>query len=199
MEVCLRIVIFTFGTRGDTQPYIALAVELIKRGHSIKFLGPKLYADLATSCGVPYTALRGDVAPIIGKGSLARFERWGVIGKWSFFHQFQFLMGATNFERMVQAAEHADCIVFSPLMHFATDISEATGVPSILANMQPISATSEFPLFVFCKRSLGSWLNRLSYEFVRLHRFVHRSRLNHARRRLLTLENRQTMEPPSYG
>lgn len=191
----MRIAIFTFGTRGDVQPYIALAQELVRRGHEVEFLGPRHYAEIARGIGVTYTMLRGNITEIIGDGELAKYERWGPVGRLYFFFRFHLMIGATNFERMTAAAKRVDCIVFSPLMHFATDLSEAFGLPVILANMQPLVATKDFLYFPCGTGSLGPRLNLLSYNLLRLGSYFFKSRLRHARESL-NLEPRSKFSHP---
>jgi UDP:flavonoid glycosyltransferase YjiC (YdhE family) len=36
----MRVAIHTLGTRGDIQPYIALALGLIERGHRVQLAAP---------------------------------------------------------------------------------------------------------------------------------------------------------------
>ncbi len=44
----MKITILTFGSRGDVQPFLALAVGLQKAGHAVTLAGPHRFSDLVT-------------------------------------------------------------------------------------------------------------------------------------------------------
>jgi sterol 3beta-glucosyltransferase len=48
----MNITILTFGTRGDVEPHLALAIGLQRRGHRVKLVAPAGYADWIRSHGV---------------------------------------------------------------------------------------------------------------------------------------------------
>ncbi|MBL8583950.1 MAG: glycosyltransferase family 1 protein [Rhizobiaceae bacterium] len=48
----MKITILTYGTRGDVEPYLALAVGLRRAGHSVKLVAPSRYAEWVRSYGL---------------------------------------------------------------------------------------------------------------------------------------------------
>ena len=56
----MKITLLTYGSRGDVQPFIALAVGLKKAGHDPLLAAPKLFSDLAERYKVPFHSLPGD-------------------------------------------------------------------------------------------------------------------------------------------
>ena len=50
----------TYGSRGDVQPFIALARALSKRGHEATLAGPHRFAEFARQQGVRFVPLAGD-------------------------------------------------------------------------------------------------------------------------------------------
>jgi len=58
----MKITILTYGSRGDVQPFLALAVALQKRGHSVTLAGPHRFASLVAgqAAGVLFAPLAGD-------------------------------------------------------------------------------------------------------------------------------------------
>jgi sterol 3beta-glucosyltransferase len=56
----LNIGIFTYGTRGDVQPYIALALGLTDRGHQVTIAAPENFKELVEGFGVAFHPLYGD-------------------------------------------------------------------------------------------------------------------------------------------
>jgi sterol 3beta-glucosyltransferase len=56
----MRIVILTFGTRGDIQPYIALGLGLRASGHTVVLATTDEFATLVGDYGLQFACLRGD-------------------------------------------------------------------------------------------------------------------------------------------
>ena len=55
-----NIGIFTYGTRGDVQPYIALALGLIEKGHEVLVAAPENFKDLVEDYGIKFHPLYGN-------------------------------------------------------------------------------------------------------------------------------------------
>ncbi|MDF2434075.1 MAG: sterol 3beta-glucosyltransferase [Mucilaginibacter sp.] len=56
----MKIGIFTYGTRGDVQPYIALALGLKKNGHQVILAAPENFKDFVESFNIAFHPLYGD-------------------------------------------------------------------------------------------------------------------------------------------
>ena len=56
----MNIGIFTYGTRGDVQPYIALALGLSDRGHNVTLAAPENFKELVEGFGLAFHPLYGD-------------------------------------------------------------------------------------------------------------------------------------------
>ena len=56
----MNIGIFTYGTRGDVQPYIALALGLMRNNHHVTIAAPENFKDLVERFGVAFHPLYGD-------------------------------------------------------------------------------------------------------------------------------------------
>ena len=50
----MRIAFLTLGTRGDVQPYLALAKELVRQGHSAVVCTSESFRDLIEAASVEY-------------------------------------------------------------------------------------------------------------------------------------------------
>ena len=57
--------IYTYGTRGDVQPYIALALVLLEKGHRVILSGPADFQDFVEGFGVPFFPLYGNAEAIM--------------------------------------------------------------------------------------------------------------------------------------
>jgi sterol 3beta-glucosyltransferase len=56
----MKITILTYGSRGDIQPFIALACGLQRNGHQVKLAAPHRFADFVAQYGIPFVPLAGD-------------------------------------------------------------------------------------------------------------------------------------------
>lgn len=65
----MRIAIIVFGTRGDVQPTVALALELEKSGHEIILCIPPEHEEWIKSYGCPVTPFGTNLKELIEKGS----------------------------------------------------------------------------------------------------------------------------------
>ena len=88
----MKITFLTYGTDGDTRPLLALAHEVIARGHAAHVLADVAGASHAQALGIPFTALAGDTiaagatqcytCPIGGMCSDGRLVNSGAEGLW---------------------------------------------------------------------------------------------------------------------
>jgi sterol 3beta-glucosyltransferase len=56
----MKITLLTYGSRGDVQPFLALAVGLQKAGHTVTLAGPHRFADFVAQYDIPFAPLAGD-------------------------------------------------------------------------------------------------------------------------------------------
>ena len=61
----MKFAIHTLGTRGDVQPYIALAKELVARGNTVSLAAPVQFERLVTMHGIGYFRLPGDFLDLL--------------------------------------------------------------------------------------------------------------------------------------
>src|ERR1019366_9907216 len=60
----MRAFVLTVGSRGDVQPFVALAAGLRARGHDAVLAAPAMFGDLAAAHGVPFTPLDLDMSEV---------------------------------------------------------------------------------------------------------------------------------------
>src|ERR1700712_1201145 len=56
----MNIGIFTYGTRGDVQPYVALALGLIDKGHQVTIAAPENFKEFVEDFGIAFHPLYGN-------------------------------------------------------------------------------------------------------------------------------------------
>ena len=61
----MRITLLTIGGRGDTQPFVALAVRLMQDGHRVTLAARPDFASLAAEYGVDFAPLGHPYQPFV--------------------------------------------------------------------------------------------------------------------------------------
>ena len=140
----MHITLLTYGSRGDVQPFLALALGLQKAGHIVRLAAPGRFADFAALHGVPFAALAGDPEEIS-----VRFNDAGTNAVRTALTIRDYVMTiATQVTRDARASlEGADLVVHSFL--FTTGghtFAREMGIPDVSVQTFPMFApTRAFP------------------------------------------------------
>jgi sterol 3beta-glucosyltransferase len=159
----MRALVLTVGSRGDVQPFVALAVGLRARGHEAVLAAPAMFGDLAAAHGVPFASLDLDMnqvgAALEGRHGLSHLVRFcRTMGR-----------GATAVLPGAAAAakDGADIVVHHPVLPLGQHLAELLGVPAVVAQPMPtLVPTGEFLSAAWPCRA-PRILNRPSYRAAR--------------------------------
>ncbi len=165
-----EIAITALGTRGDVQPYLALAQAFGKREHEVTVLAPEQFSGLAAEHGVRFVPLPGDIIALIDTEE----ARKAVAGTEGFAGGIKLLKYMRPLQDAYFEAEAAaigaigpQLIIYHPKSLGAPHIAEALGAQTILASPLPgFTPTSAFPTPILPFTSLGP-LNRVSHRLMR--------------------------------
>jgi sterol 3beta-glucosyltransferase len=142
----VRIALLTWGTRGDVQPYAALAHELQRRGHAPVLAVNEGHAGWVGRMGLEIARLPLDVQAQL-ESEEAR--TWLASGKTTAF--LDWLAGVERDARvaiedgLLAATERADAIVSTFLVsHRAAAIAEARRVPFARVHTFPVAPTAAY-------------------------------------------------------
>jgi sterol 3beta-glucosyltransferase len=168
----MKITISSHGTRGDIQPYLALALGLQHAGHQVTLATSYNYSEWIQSYGVAAHPTRFSLQEYM------RGPEWqDVRESGSFLKQFRLFnqamrMGAENVEDVWEAIQGADYVIQSPASSGALEAAELFGKPAALAYPGPFTPTGDFPSFFIgpARFSLGRAYNRLTHAF--MHRML---------------------------
>lgn len=150
-----RIALLTFGSRGDVQPFVALALALERLGAKAVVGAHAAHRSLVEGRGVAYAELAGD--PVAWMRSQARLR--------SKVRSPQVVMGARGFaeewsptirkmlEQSTDLAEACDAVVFAHGALAGPHLHEALRKPTAYAGLQPWDVTGEYPSVVLRQRS----------------------------------------------
>ena len=156
----MKVAIITNGSRGDVQPYLALARGLLDRGHTVTIATLAHFRDLAERYGIDFRPLHQEpffrIVKELRKGVL-RSPRAIVDGIRGEFE--------AAFDEWLAATEGADLIVAHPLVAAAPDIAEARRIPLVVASVTPaLCPTGEFPHALVSGVSRGAAVNRATFH-----------------------------------
>lgn len=175
----MKILIATIGTRGDVQPFIALASGLARRGHTVTVCTSVRYADAVTQRGLDFAPLSDDLVSLVetpegrrtisgAGGTLGRVRAFSNLLRASLQIQRDLFRDGWSAARDMEP----DLIVFHPKMSIALHYAERLSIPAVIAPLFPLfKATSAYPApgvpFVSLGRRLTALYNRASHHAVR--------------------------------
>ena len=182
----MKITFLTYGTDGDTRPLLALAHEVVARGHEAHVLADVAGAPHAQALGIPFTALAGDMrAAFLPGGAFGALLKDGA--SMTRLTRACAALARDNTRPWMEAAravaQGSDAIVYSGLAGFVgLAVGEGLGIPCIGAAMWPLTPTRAFaPPFLPVHRMPG-WANLLAHRaFARMAWSMFGPALNRAR------------------
>jgi len=140
-----RIVILTYGTRGDVEPFVALGVRLIQTDYSVCLVGPEAFSALVEDHGLEFQAIQSN-SEELGQILADRAGRnWIKMITRMTEHVFPLAKSALGV--IEHASIGADLIIHSFLMTDAGHtMAKKLGIPDISAQFFPVFLpTKEFP------------------------------------------------------
>ncbi len=144
----MRIVLSTFGTRGDVQPFVALGQTLRSRGHDVLLGAPEDHVAFARASGLSVMPIRGSSEGVLATPEGRRWIAQGdtlALGR-ALYRSFREL--ADDVERDISAlTDGADVIVTGVLPAAMTrTFAQARQIPFVLAHLAPGTPSSTFPM-----------------------------------------------------
>ncbi|WP_228405418.1 glycosyltransferase [Pseudarthrobacter sp. L1SW] len=154
----MKIMLLTAGTRGDVEPFLALARAGGAKGHQIRTAIPDNSG--ADTTGLDTVSLRMDFAQLISDQGVSPVAA---------AKAFRAVIRPAVGRLLSAAVDHIvafgpDVVVYHPKVLSAPVAAQRLGVPSVLVETIPsLTATREFPAPFITRASLGP-LNRASYR-----------------------------------
>ncbi|MBN1103917.1 MAG: glycosyltransferase family 1 protein [Deltaproteobacteria bacterium] len=160
----MRIVLATFGSRGDVQPMLALSLALKSAGHEVLLAAPPEKAQWAKELGCPFRPLGSNFTAFID----------GLKDAHSFASGFRFTSYmrreiATQFDVLPGILEGADLVVGASLVFALASVADFMGVPYRFIVFTPqLLPSSHHPFVAFRRHGLPGWYNRLTWKIARM-------------------------------
>ena len=180
----MHVLIMSFGTRGDIQPYAALSGALARAGHDVTLAVPEGFADLVPhagpgtithrSAGSTMLRLLQEVMPELS-GPRDALRTLGIMTS---------AMRELNDECWAAAqAVRPDVVVYHPKCLAGPHIAEALGVPGVLSLPIPFFTPTRAHAMPFLGgASFGALGNRATYGFRRMSGMMYGGMINEFRR-----------------
>lgn len=168
-----RIRLISVGSRGDLQPYLAILLELQRRGHQVTLIGSVNFQDAAETHGVSFIPLPGDFTTLLRSEAGLALMRGRPVR----------LINDALLRELLNTAhaamEETDLLLVSPLCLWGYHLAESAGCPLMVLSPVPIMSTGNFPFLGFPgsptsrngsrrRHRLRRRLNRSSYRMVSL-------------------------------
>ncbi|MEQ1899923.1 MAG: glycosyltransferase [Devosia sp.] len=165
----MRVAIHTLGTRGDIQPYVALALGLKAGGHELMMAAPSQFEAFIGTRGIAFSHLPGEFLALMETPE----AKAAMSGSGGFTAGFKLIKHFKPIGRRELSLEWAaakqfrpELLIYHPKAIAAPHIAEKLYCPAVLASPLPgFTPTKEFasPLVPF--RSLGP-LNRMTHSLM---------------------------------
>ena len=159
----MKILISTLGSRGDTQPYLALAVGLQQAGHRVTLVAPRRFIEWIQSYGVAAHPVRFDPQDVMQTISKTKNP----------FQAMRIMREVVNTgvaeaqDDCWQAAQDTDFLLQTGTGMNALEIASKRGIPVAFAYLVPMPPTRAFPMFWLPFRfSLGGSYNYLTHILI---------------------------------
>lgn len=173
------IALLAVGTRGDVQPFIALALGLQQAGYKPLIISAKNEEAFVRGFGIDFHALNVDIQKIMDNQEIHAMAKGDSPIAFAKSH----LEGSKALKQtMVQVQEeiwdvlsnekdNVEAVIFHPGMQNAFLMAQELGIPSIMASPFPFAATGEYPAILLYgkmrwKGLLGRILNRSSHALL---------------------------------
>ncbi|MEE1834682.1 glycosyltransferase [Streptomyces sp. SP17KL33] len=169
-----KVLLAACGTRGDVQPFLALAVALRRHGHQPLLAAPSAYAPEAAAYGVDFAAIDDGPTRILDETATRRIIDGGLMGVRGKIAaartvaRLKHLMIAPLRDVAAIAHDHGDvaAVVHSaafPVQH----VADILGVPAVVVALQPgWIPTDAFPCPLLPLPRVPRFLNRSTYALV---------------------------------
>jgi sterol 3beta-glucosyltransferase len=141
----MKITLLTYGSRGDVQPYLALALGLQNAGHTVRLAAPHRFVDIITPYGIQFAPLPGDPEILSAFMNDLRAHPFRAARS---FVKYIFSIAGPVVRAAFLACADADLIVHSFFFTTAAhSLAHSLGIPDVSVQVFPMFApTRAFPM-----------------------------------------------------
>lgn len=161
----MLISILAAGSRGDTQPYLALGVALKKLGCRVRLAAFENYETFISAYGLEFSPIHGDIARVAASEGMNHARQADSPLKiFLSFNKLKNLVFGLQ-KDFFNACAGANAIVYHPGAAIGYFIAQHHKIPSILAAPFPMAPTRDYPALIFYDSArLGRTLNLATHK-----------------------------------
>ncbi len=175
----MDILIATYGSRGDVQPLLALALALRQAGHRVAMAAPPEREAWVQGHGIAFLSLGRNVTAFLD--GMPRAHSPAAALRFVSFMRQELLR---QFDRLDQAVQGADLALGSSLAFALATVAERRGIPyRFIAFTPQLLPSGDHPFMAFRSQGLPAWWNRLTWRTVHVLDRVNLTRLLNGCRR----------------
>ncbi len=166
----MKIVMSAIGSRGDVQPFLALAVGLQQAGHRVTLVAPYNYTAWIEAHGVGTYPVQFNPQEFMQRPAIkAMLKSRNVVAQLRLMRDELGPGMIASLEKFRLAAADADFLVETTTGHGGVDVAGARHLPLALAFVAPFAPTRAIPSFFLPVRfSLGGTYNYLTHRLLLL-------------------------------
>lgn len=132
-----RIVLTTWGTFGDIHPFLALALELKRRGHNPVLATCEVYRDKVEGEGIEFAPMRPDVGELRGRPDVFKRAFHPLWGSEFIIRELMVRPIAESFADLSRCALNADLLISHSVTYATPLFAEAHCIPWLSVALQP--------------------------------------------------------------
>lgn len=177
----MRVLIYTFGTRGDVQPYVALGQALQRAGHQVVISTAEGFRDLIAPYGMIFRPAGSRMLEVVRD---ALPDMAGARGLLGIYGELKRATREAMDEHWAVAQDvRPDLIIYHPKCEAAPSIAERLGAEVMMALPLPFyTPTRDFPIPYTTRWEFGGRTNLFSYRLPRWFGLLYGRLLNDFRR-----------------
>lgn len=143
-----HIVLTTYGSFGDLHPYMAVALELQKRGHRPVIATSNYYREKIQAAGIEFHAVRPDVPPLEEVSELVAKIMEVKTGGEFLFKELLMPYMRESYLDLSEATRSADLLLTHVVTFAGPIVAQVSGIPWISSVLAPTSFFSAHDPFV---------------------------------------------------
>ncbi|MHC5771117.1 MAG: glycosyltransferase [Nostoc sp.] len=164
----LKITILTVGSRGDLQPYCALAIGLKRAGHEVTIATHENFELFVRKFDLEFAPIAGNMEEFLQSKQGQRLIAGEKLKK----EEGDKLL-LQQLESAWSACVGSEVIIYTPLATFGYHIAEKLGVPCFFASVLPLSPTGMFGFLRFAQTTKNPLKKAINYGSYLLVEFLH--------------------------
>ena len=141
-----RVGLLTIGSRGDVEPFVALALALQRQGADVRLVTHARFRPMADRYQVPFASLPGDPAELMATAAGRRALTSGRnVGQFlTAFRQLTEHMALPIWDAAAAAMQDRDVLIYSTFAFHGHYLAKHLGMRAVAAHLQPLLPTGAF-------------------------------------------------------